>query len=782
MLESLYCIVRLHLFSPNILIFKTTFKFMNYIEPIIHLLKEQNKPVSIETIGDTLQLNKAQMSSLSKSMDELLSRGIIQEVQPGSIALMDGDTIIVGQLQFQVNGKAWVQPDEAAKNHQRLMIAPGHTDVGFHQDRVLARKVEPRRGSWQLRGRRRRPSSFSRPKDPEGHVLMVLGRNTETITGTLRNKSSYYFIVADNPRIVQEIMVPPPERALCEPKPSVGDKVLVRLKEWRRGRSHPEGEIIETWGTSHTPDAEQKALLHQFSLKETFPETVLAEAAALPTEVELVAMEGRIDCRNLLTVTIDPEGSEDFDDALSLEYLEGDSVRIGVHIADVGAYVQPGSALDREAEHRGNSTYLEGQVIPMLPSVLSNGLCSLLEDEVRLAKSVFFSLSAEGNITDTSLANTVIRSNKRLTYEQAYCLLNEDNLEAVRRNAPLTDQEPRYAGRPLSELSDLGLEALRDMVQTIWRQATLFREKRMAQGSLDINAPEIKIHLDQEGYARSISQQDDDESHQLVEEFMLAANEWVARKLIEAGLNAIHRVHGSPETADLDELHEYVGSFGIQAGDLNERGEMVSLLRMIREHPNSYTLRVEFLRKLQRANYRLDPEGHYGLNKKFYVHFTSPIRRYADLVNHRCLDTYLFQTKLKSASPTQPYSYSKAELKSLAQHLSNTEANSTEAERESLKLKLLEYFERELKGNKRKQFEAVISNIMSHGLFVELTETGAWGLVPMESLRRDRYTLHPNRDALLDRNTGEAFRMGSKVRVAVAAVDRFKRQINFHFA
>jgi len=509
---------------------------------------------------------------------------------------------------------------------------------------------------------------------------------------------------------------------------------------------------------------------------------------------------------------------------------------VGIHIADVSAYVKPGTALDREALKRGNSTYLVGTVVPMLPEKLSNGLCSLVEAQDRLCKAVFLDFDAQGRIQDktTRYACTVIRSCKRLTYKQAHALLFTDSLDALRALPLPPKHQTGSTGRALSSLSDAELSALRDWIRQLWRLAARLRRERMARGSLDLDMPETKVFVDEQGYADRLERISHDESHQLIEEFMLAANEAVARLTRREKYPSLYRIHDDPDAEKLDELRQQLAIQGIRVGDLTERKELVRLLALLAEHPQGYPLRTQLLRSLRKAAYRSTPDGHFGLAKKDYTHFTSPIRRYSDLVVHRVLGAHLARqgspiagdlddtfrqhlpapgaapatpattdtanpahpsapdarTSAPSGSPlpaprSQPSAaraklpYTAAKAQEMGEHLSLTEINSAEAERESVKIKLLEYFERELLKKSPTRFEAVITDVRANGLFIELTESMTFGFVPASLLRDDFYQITPDGAALVGRKTKKKFALGARLHVHIAKVDRVKRFMDF---
>ena len=741
-------------------------------------------PLTVKELFRCLQPIGASWSGFRSVIGKLLREGVIVRVKQDRLCQPHDADLMVGELVFRQSGSALLisdaRPGEAKP--EPLPVGSEDTGVAMHKDRVLVRIVRPPRRSREHRQGRRGSRRQTQEQTKSGRVIRILKRARTTLTGTLKRSRLYHYVIPDDPRITQDILVPDPNRSSLRPRPRVNDKVVARLEEWKQRHLNPEGEIIGVLGPTHSPEAELLATLHQFNLDPEFPASVMEEVDRIPKSVTPKQIEGRLDLRGLRTFTIDPDDARDFDDALSIESLPKGSRRIGVHIADVSAYVSPRSALDREAQRRGNSTYLVGTVIPMLPQALSNGICSLVEGEDRLTKSVLITCNAQGRIRSARLANTVIRSRKRLTYTQAMALLGESDLEEIRRLPIPPAHQTGATGRLLAKLSGNELQELRKDIRDLWSIAERLRERRLAQSSLDLDMPEMKIFVNEGGFADRIVRLTHDPSHQLIEEFMLAANESVAKTLLRVSLVLIHRIHDHPDPGKLDELREKLFSFSVNSGDLNVRKNVVSLISKLKKHPQGHILRIEFLRSLKQACYRAQPDGHYGLGKRHYTHFTSPIRRYSDLVVHRIVDNFLARQGEESALSYPSALLSLSRLQSIAQHLSQTEQNSTEAERESVRLKLLEYFERESKKSHPHLHEAVVMSIRNHGMFVELTESLAYGLVSISSLRDDLYVLNSDGTQLVGRRHRRTFSVGQKVQVQVARVNRFKRQIDFRLA
>ena len=648
----------------------------------------------------------------------------------------------------------------------------------MHGDTVLARKVDDQRRPFRGKGRQQRPE-YKPDEKPNVRVIRLLKRARITIPGTLEQAKHASYVIPDDPRIIHDILVPDPKNSGLKPIPKVGDKVVVKMLEWKQRHLNPEGEIIEVLGRTHEPDAEFKAILYKYDLNPRFPSAVEQQTKDIPDVVRSEDIGNRQDCRDLFTFTIDPDDAKDFDDALSLELLEDGKTRVGVHIADVSAYVKPGSPLDCEAQERGNSTYLVGTVIPMLPHALSNGLCSLVEAEDRLTKTCFITFNDSADISEVKFANTVINSNKRLTYKQAYAFMQMDDLAEI-RNTPLPPKhQTGSTGRSLDKVTDEEMATLKKYIGKLWQIAKQLRERRFRKGSLDLDMTSVKIYVDEEGYADRIEKEFNDESHQLIEEFMLSANEQVARTMKKQDFPCIYRVHDEPEEEKLKELRETMQSFGVQCGNLQKPREMTLLLKKLKEHPQGYTLKVHVLRSLKQAQYRASADGHYGLSKPDYTHFTSPIRRYSDLIVHRILDGYLCKTRADSALGEPEIRYRQGKLESLGDHISVTERNSVDAERESVKTKLLEFYDRELQKEQKQHFKAIITDVKNHGLFVELTDTLAFGMVHISTLDDDFYHPNPEGTALIGRRKKRTYALGQYIMVQVERVDRFKRQIDF---
>jgi ribonuclease R len=591
-----------------------------------------------------------------------------------------------------------------------------------------------------------------------------LEKANPTVVGTLAREGHNTVLIPDDPRLPQTIWVRPgpgeasPRTAAFPASaaahgPLLGQKAVVSLLPWD-SRHHPlEAELLEVLGPADAPGVEMQSILRRFQLPEQFPQAVLEEANRIPESLTSADLRGREDLRQQPVLTIDPDDARDFDDAIHVE-PRNDGWLLSVHIADVAHYVKNGTALDREARLRGNSTYLAERVVPMLPERLSNGVCSLKPGVDRLAYSAFLEINAQGKVTATRFARTVIRSIARLTYRQAFAILEKSSPAAFAQLPPVPEGSRCFTD-PEVQLR----------VRTAWKLARLLRKKRFGAGSLDLDFPEIKVRLDAEGRPVALEKIENDISHQLIEECMLAANEAVAAALRRTGIPSVYRIHETPDPERLREFREKAAQNGHRAGDLLHRPEVQRLLAAIKGQPEEYLVKLDFLKSLKRATYDIRPLGHYGLAKDNYTHFTSPIRRYADLLVHRALAG---EKGLPAGS-----------LGETAVHISATERKSAEAEKDSVQRKKIAFFEQQLRSRQPQIFHAVVVDIRHHGLQIELPEVLLTGLVPLRALPEDRYWFDAESRTLRGRRSAHRYKLGSTLRVVIARVDAHKGFLDF---
>ena len=691
------------------------------------------RPLDKVELGKLLGRRSGERMNLNETLRELEHAGEIARIRKNRYVLPSEADLVTGLLHVHQAGYAFLS-QENKRGEQDLFIAAENTGTAMHGDRVVARITRDERYARAKSGSAR----------SEGRIIRILERAHDTIVGTLQQSKNFFYVVPDDPRIVHNVYVQMPPPTALPKLPARGDKVVVRLDNWESRHVNPEGEIIELLGPSSAPGVDMLSIIRKYHLPIEFPPAVMEEAERIPETVEPSLSADREDLRNQFIVTIDPDDARDFDDAINVERISGGGWNLGVHIADVAAYVPPGGQLDREALKRGNSVYLPDRVIPMLPERLSNGVCSLKPGVDRLAHSVFIQFTKDGRPRNFRFARTVIRSARRLTYREAYAIMKRP---------------------PDDELSE--------RLHVAWELASLLRRKRFEQGSLDLDFPEVKVRLDENGYPIALERIENDESHQLIEEFMLVANEVVARELKNRLIPTVYRVHENPEPEKLAEYRELVLSYNYKAGDLTQRKELQRLLASFRGKPEEQALKIGLLKSLKRARYAPQPLGHYGLSKNNYTHFTSPIRRYADLVVHRAL---------AERDAIRRHRIDVGQIASIAEHISVTERVAAEAESDSVKMKKLEFFQRQIDAKDPQLFRASVLDVKNFGLVVELPDVLLTGLVHISSLTDDFYVLNAGQRQLIGRQSRRRFSIGDELRVYVARVDVFKRQVDFAIA
>ena len=693
-------------------------------EEIIRLLEQKDyMPANVPELLHWLRLPPNRQQDLQAMLQKLEQTGEVARVKGNRYILPREADLIPGRIRMNRAGKGFLTPDDSTL--KEIAIAESATGTALHEDRVLVRREVRRK-------------TFREGDAESGVVVRILERKRTKIVGTLRQSKNFLYVIPDDPRIPHDVYVTPP-RDVGRPA-RLGDKVVVELREWESRHSNPEGESVDVLGAPDAEGVDMLSVLRQYELPLHFPKPVLAEAHAIGAVVHPHDLAGRLDCRAHNVVTIDPDDAKDFDDAICLERISSEQWRLWVHIADVSHYVKPGTALDAEARQRGNSTYLVDRVIPMLPEALSNELCSLKPNVDRLTKCVEFVVAQDGRVLSTQFHSAVIHSQRRFTYGQV--------LEILQR-AP--------ADEPIERM----LHQAHELAQKI-------RRHRFKNGSLELDFPEMKIRLDEAGKILRIEKNENDVSHQLIEEYMLLANEAVAARLMSQRTPAIYRIHEEPDAKRLQEYRQDVLSHNVPCGNLSQSHEVQKLLSKLGTLPIGAALKIGFLKSLMRARYAVEPLGHYGLAKKKYTHFTSPIRRYADLVVHRALFD-------KNAAK-------EGALKEIAEHISVTERNSADAERDSKDVKLFAFLKAQLESGAPTQYPALVTDVRNFGFFVDVPGLAMSGLVPLSTIEDDFYVFDESRRTLVGRRTRRVIRLGDKLTVQVAKADSFKKQVDFCLA
>jgi ribonuclease R len=686
-------------------------------ERVLRLLgSPRYQPLDTLGLRQALKLHAHQAPGLQTLIDTLVEQGAIAKVKGGRYALPADADLVPGRIRVNRRGVGTLTPNDPALPEFR--VPADAMGTALHGDRVLVRR--------EVGGGK---------ENPTGTVIEILVRARTRIVGTLQRSHQFWFVVPNDPRLPHDIYIADHGDA------KEGDPVVAEILEWRSPKQNPEGRIAERLGAPGEHSTDMLSVIRHYDLPTHFPEEVESAAKRFGTTPAPEDMRGRKDCRKHRVMTIDPVDARDFDDALCLQPAEGGRWRVWVHIADVSHYVRTGDPLDREARRRGNSTYLVDRVIPMLPEALSNELCSLKPGVDRLTKCVEFLISPDGTVERSTLYPAVIHSQRRFTYAEVLARL---------RAAP-TDE----FGTDLHHLH---------------RLAQNLRARRMKEGALDLDFPEIKLRVDDQGQITAIERNENDESHQLIEEFMLLANQVVAARLRSQHTTSLFRIHEPPDPEKLAAYRAEIRAAGIPCGNLEQPKEVQRLIARLKAHPAGTALRIGLLRSLKRARYAPQPLGHYGLAKADYTHFTSPIRRYADLVIHRTL----FDPP--AARPK------KDDLAQIADHLSTTERNSADAEQDSRNIKLHRYLQEQIDSRQIETYEALVTEVRNFGVFVDVLPLGISGLVPVSLLRDDLYLFDAARQRLLGRRSRREIALGQRVKVTVARVDFFKRQVDFILA
>lgn len=691
------------------------------------LASKDYRPTTSEVLITLLSITEKERSTFLTTLESLETQGRILRTKNNRYIEAEEADLVPGIIQLTRQGRGFVQPD--APGVKEIAIPDHATSTAMHGDRVLVRRDVRPTGL-----RKDAPTSFS------GSVVRILERKRSRIVGTLAKGKHLFHVVPDDPRMQHQVVVPEPKDV--GRKALVGDKVVVEILSWQDRFSSPEGEIVEVLGAPDQEGVDMLSVLRQYDLPLSFPRPVLDEARAIAdAHAEIVAspeeLQDRTDCRAHNVVTIDPDDAKDFDDAICVQPTSDGQWKLWVHIADVSHYVRPGSELDKEARLRGNSTYLVDRVIPMLPEALSNELCSLKPQVDRLTKCVEFLLDAQGGVLKTKFYPAIIHSKRRFTYQEALTIIE--------------------AAQPK--------DALEEMLLQSHTLAQHIRRARFKNGSLDLDFPENKIRLDDHGRILRIDRMENDVSHQLIEEYMLLANEAVAARLMKLNLPAVYRIHEAPKDEKLNEYRETVLSHHVPCGNLSKREEIQKLLRRLSTLPIGPALKIGFLRSLMRARYAVEPLGHYGLAKEKYTHFTSPIRRYADLIVHRVLFD-------KIPAPA-------AQIAKMADHISITERNSADAERDSRDVKLYAHLESQLNSDTPELYDALVTEVRNFGFFIDVTRLGMSGMVHLSSIPDDFFVFDPERSNLTGKQTRRVISLGDYVKVQIHRVDRTKKQVDF---
>ena len=688
----------------------------------------QESSISVKRLYDELKLKTHPMRSMCLDIVlDLVEDGFLKE-KDGQFQLMQKSKFVEGVLQRRVGGKNFLVPDDGS---DPIFVAERNSAGAVNGDRVkivlFARK--PHSGL-------------------EGEVTEILKRAKDTFVGTLQVKGKFAYLVTPD-RSDRDIFIPLSNLK----KGRDGEKAVVKVVEWPDTPDrNPVGKVIDILGAAGENNTEMHAILAEYGLPYTYPENVERAADQIPSDITDAALAGREDFRDVVTFTIDPHDAKDFDDALSIRPIKKGLWEVGVHIADVSYYVQEGSIIDKEAYKRATSVYLVDRTIPMLPEKLCNNLCSLRQDEDKLTYSVIMEITDNAVVKRSRIARTVIRSNRRFTYEEVQAIIERE-------------QQGGKEALPGDEF--------KNEIMTLDSLAKILRDKRLVDGALSFDRVEVRFDIDEKGHPVSVFFKESKDANKLVEEFMLLANRTVAEFVgkVKGGnpKTFVYRVHDEPDPERMENLQNFVAKFGYKlkaSGDPTEMAKsMNKMLAEVKGKKEQELIETISIRSMQKACYTTDNIGHYGLAFKFYTHFTSPIRRYPDLMVHRLLTRYIGGGR----------SVNQAKYEEYCEHCSGQEQLAEQAERASIKYKQVEY----MADRMGQVFDAVISGVTEWGIYAEIIENKCEGMIGIRSLGGDYFEFDEKNYCIIGQRTRKRYRLGDHVKIKVVRCNLEKKQMDY---
>lgn len=698
-------------------------------EEILEVIKEADRPVALRELARGLKVKEKDKRKLKTLVSELLIEGALVKTKEQMIGLPKKMDLVTGKVSCHRDGYAFVIPEEEEGD---VYIPPRHLREVMHGDKVLVRVEHVKKDGKK-----------------EGKVVRILERGLVSVVGRFEAEKGHGYVIPTEQKILQDIFIPKGQAG----KAKDGQIVVAEIISYPTAHRIAEGRVTEVLGNPSDPDVEAMTIVRKYGIPYEFPEDALKEARKVPQSVDKDEIKNRVDLRGMNTVTIDGERAKDFDDAVSVKKERNGNIRLWVSIADVSHYVREGSPLDREAYLRSTSTYFPDRAIPMLPEELSNGICSLNPKLDRLTMTAEMAFDKGGNMVDCSFYQSIIHSVERLTYTAVRQVLVDKDKELIKRY--------KNIHKDLQVMEELCLR---------------LREKRLKRGSIDFDLPEPQIILDIEGKTEDIIKAERNLAHQIIEEFMLAANEAVASHVSGLKLPFIYRVHEEPDEDEVMEFSEFVHNFGFTLKFKKGKGVSpmiyTKLLEDVKGRPEEKMINTVMLRSMKQARYSEENIGHFGLAAEFYTHFTSPIRRYPDLIVHRIL-----KESLQSAVRVRTY-YWESHLPAMAIHTSKRERVSMEAEREIVDLKKVQFMQNRV----GEEFDGLISGVTSFGFFVELVDYFVEGLVHVSNLKDDYYHFIEKEHLMRGESKKRTFRIGDQVKVRIDNVSLEKRQIDFSLA
>jgi len=734
------------------------------------MLKPEYQPLNKIELAKELRVRTNQRAAFRDALIELETTGELNRGKKSRYRLASRHRrakieSFIGTISFSRDRKrqsAFFIPDDPqahaafrAMDRPRIFVPGRAAGTALDGDKVEVNLVNNAPPEWHRHSTRHKSRDESKD-ELNAQVIRVIERNRTQIVGKFYSKGARATVVPEDGRL-------PTSFRLTEilPEAKVGDVVVAEFTGWDSPLNLPTAAMIEVLGRETDPGVDILSVIHRYSLPLEFPPEVLGEADKIEEAISAEEIERREDWREREVFTIDPYDAKDFDDAICVTENPDGNWELAVHIADVSHYVKAGSALDREARLRGNSVYLADRVLPMLPEKLSNGVCSLKPGVERLTHAAILAFDAAGKQIAARFASAVIRSHRRYSYEEAIGFMKLDQ-------------------KSIADLPDEKERSLTLHLQRAWRLASMLRERRFANGALDLEFAEVKVVLDENGRAVGVKRSDYDESHQLIEEFMLAANEAVAYETKNAPAPSLYRIHEDPDPGKLQDFAEQARAFGHSVGDVSNRPELQKLLKNVKGTLEEHSLKIGLLKSLRRAAYSTDSIGHYGLAKVNYTHFTSPIRRYADLIVHRALRRILSRRQEPTAPVKADWTPSHEEMGAIAEHISRTERVAAEAETDTQRLKMVEYLEYICDKDEDTIFTATVFDVKPIGAFAELDDLMVKGMIRKDDLPpRDEYFFDRSKDEFRSRAGGPPISVGKRIQVRLYRVDRGRGFIDF---
>jgi ribonuclease R len=703
---------------------------MNTKESILEFMREDAyKPMTYQELEKVFGIADAEeFKEFLKLLTELEQQGEVLRTRSDRYGVPERMNLIKGRLQAHAKGFGFLIPVD--REHPDVYIHANDLKGAMNGDTILVRVTSKSQGGGRM----------------EGEVARIVTRANEQIVGTFQHYETYAFVAADDKRIHKDIFIPKEgfHGAVN------GQKVVVKILQYPEGRSAAEGEVIEILGHKDDPGVDILSIIRKYQLPEGFPEEVMLEAENVPDEIKEADLEGRRDLRDKVLVTIDGEDAKDLDDAVNVERLPNGNFLLGVHIADVGYYVRENSQLDQEAYNRGCSVYLVDRVIPMLPHRLSNGICSLNPKVDRLTMSCEMEIDSSARVVRHDVFTSVIKTTERMTYTNVRKILQNEDPEVTEKYSHLVDQ----------------FKAMKELAMTL-------RRGRISRGAIDFDFQEAKILVDENGKPTDIIKRDRSIAEQIIEEFMLIANETVAEHFHWLKVPFLYRIHEDPDSEKLMNFMQFISNFGYVVRGTGNRvhpRSLQTLLEDIKGTKEETVISTVMLRSMKQARYDAESLGHFGLSAEYYSHFTSPIRRYPDLVIHRIMREVLEQGKLTG----KRHDYLTGRVEDIAKQSSERERVAVDAERDVEAMKKVEF----MLDKVGEEFDGIISSVTSFGMFVELDNT-VEGLIRLGDLTDDYYHFHEMQLALIGERTSKIYRIGDEVKVRVARANMNDHTIDF---